>query len=254
MKTCPYCAEQIQPAAKICRFCQRDLATGQSTIPSVVGAPQQPSRGVAAVLSLFIPGVGQIYKGQLGKGFAFLVFTPVGYLMLILPGIILHLIAIGDAAQEERSQSVELERPPVDLTPEEQRKRDRVFRRGTVIIFGTIALSIILGIFLQEGPRGPRASAFETQSGAPVSGDTVYLDAKDWPTKLKAVANRAGESCTKVIATFENGQRSGSHVWSMRCIDGKMYTVTFREGHAATIARCDMSTAGGVPCFEKLGQ
>jgi len=26
LKTCPYCAEQIKRAAKICRYCQRDVA------------------------------------------------------------------------------------------------------------------------------------------------------------------------------------------------------------------------------------
>jgi hypothetical protein len=27
LKTCPYCAEQIKRAAKICRYCQRDVAS-----------------------------------------------------------------------------------------------------------------------------------------------------------------------------------------------------------------------------------
>ena len=59
---------------------------------------------------------------------------------------------------------------------------------------------------------------------------------------------------TRVIATFENGQRLGAHVWSMRCINGNMYSVTFREGQTATIAPCEVSARNGVQCFEKLDQ
>jgi hypothetical protein len=29
LKPCPYCAERIKPAAKICRYCQRDVASGE---------------------------------------------------------------------------------------------------------------------------------------------------------------------------------------------------------------------------------
>jgi hypothetical protein len=28
-KTCPHCAEKIQEAAKVCRYCQRDVANGE---------------------------------------------------------------------------------------------------------------------------------------------------------------------------------------------------------------------------------
>ncbi|HKQ53046.1 MAG TPA: hypothetical protein VJT74_11790, partial [Pyrinomonadaceae bacterium] len=52
-----------------------------------------------AVLSLLIPGVGQMYKGRVGEGIMWLLFTPIGYVLFILPGLILHIICIIDAAR-----------------------------------------------------------------------------------------------------------------------------------------------------------
>jgi TM2 domain-containing membrane protein YozV len=69
---------------------------------SVVVQPR-PSNGVAAVLSLFIPGAGQMYKGSVGTGILWLVFTVIGYLMFVVPGVILHLICIFHAASMEPS-------------------------------------------------------------------------------------------------------------------------------------------------------
>jgi len=63
--------------------------------------PLRPNDAVAAVLSLVIPGAGQIYKGKIAVGVAWLVFTVLGYLTLVLPGMLLHFICIFHAAAAE---------------------------------------------------------------------------------------------------------------------------------------------------------
>lgn len=58
---------------------------------------QAPNPGVAAVLSFFIPGLGQIYRGKIGKGLLWLLIVPIGYVMLIVPGLVLHVVCIVNA-------------------------------------------------------------------------------------------------------------------------------------------------------------
>lgn len=50
--------------------------------------------GVAAVLSLIFPGAGQIYKGQVLNGIFWCVFVLIGYILLVVPGVILHISCI----------------------------------------------------------------------------------------------------------------------------------------------------------------
>ena len=49
------------------------------------------------LLSFLIPGLGQLYKGQLINGFIWFVVVIIGYIALIVPGLILHLCCIGGA-------------------------------------------------------------------------------------------------------------------------------------------------------------
>ena len=56
------------------------------------------SPGVAAVLSFCVPGLGQLYKGQVINGIVWFCAVGLGYAALILPGLLLHFFCIVGAA------------------------------------------------------------------------------------------------------------------------------------------------------------
>jgi len=70
----------------------------QAPIIDAAQSPQKWNPGIAALLSLVLPGAGQMYKGQVGNGIAWLVFVLIGYILFVLPGLILHLLCIFGAA------------------------------------------------------------------------------------------------------------------------------------------------------------
>ncbi len=53
--------------------------------------------GIAAVLSFFIPGLGQLYKGHVFSGITLFCCTLLGYGFFVVPGLVLHVITIVDA-------------------------------------------------------------------------------------------------------------------------------------------------------------
>lgn len=80
-----------------------ELVQGPQSAPGrtlVINHPpiQRWSPGLAAVLSFFVPGLGQLYKGQILNGIVWFFMVGLGYAALILPGLLLHLFCIIGAA------------------------------------------------------------------------------------------------------------------------------------------------------------
>ena len=67
----------------------------QAQAPIVMRTP--PNAAVAGVLSLIVPGAGQLYAGHPVSAVLWFVIVSVGYLLLIVPGVILHALCIAQA-------------------------------------------------------------------------------------------------------------------------------------------------------------
>lgn len=76
----------------------QDGGFAQPAAASVVVINQAPVRrwspGLAAVLSFFLPGLGQLYKGQIINAVVWFFFVALGYAALILPGLVLHFFCV----------------------------------------------------------------------------------------------------------------------------------------------------------------
>jgi TM2 domain-containing membrane protein YozV len=105
-KYCPYCGVQIENKYTVCPSCGKN----QPQIDGVdrVQAPSRKNPLLAAILSLLITGLGQIYLGRVIRGLCYLVIVfLVGIflseilkfdeLYLMIFGIIISIISAWDA-------------------------------------------------------------------------------------------------------------------------------------------------------------
>lgn len=100
-KTCPYCKEKILFEALKCKHCGEIL---DADLKRVSSHQRTWSPGMATILSLFFPGAGQVYKGKLGEGFIWFVVVIIGYVMMFIPGLLLHIVCISRAYSSEPAQ------------------------------------------------------------------------------------------------------------------------------------------------------
>ncbi len=53
-----------------------------------------PHPGVAAVLSVLLPGLGQVYNGRLLAGALWFLATAFGYWAILVPGFLIHALCV----------------------------------------------------------------------------------------------------------------------------------------------------------------
>lgn len=65
-----------------------------------------PSPGIAAVLSVLLPGLGHVYAGRLAAGAVWFLAVSFGYWAILVPGLLLHVLSIWFAfsAAEEQGE------------------------------------------------------------------------------------------------------------------------------------------------------
>jgi hypothetical protein len=96
----------------------RAFALAQLQTPLALRGGRPASPGLAALLSLFLPGAGQAYSGAWLSGILWFLLVSAGY-TLVLPGLFLHLFCIaGAAAAANRLNSTEARLQLHSATPQ----------------------------------------------------------------------------------------------------------------------------------------
>jgi len=97
---CPHCGKKSNEESP--RFCNGCGARMNGSIsPGYLGYPASP-RGqknptIAGFCSTCLPGLGQVYNGETGKGFFVFLLTLTGLVIFLIPGLIVWLYAMYDA-------------------------------------------------------------------------------------------------------------------------------------------------------------
>lgn len=63
------------------------------------------SNTLAAIVNIFLPGVGQLVQGRFLAFVFFFVATLIGYFLLVIPGILMHIWCILDSVNYKEKQN-----------------------------------------------------------------------------------------------------------------------------------------------------
>jgi len=93
---CPKCSTPLRASALSCPQCGAVLpADIQLAGRGQAGLDSAPERKwnpwIAGLLSLVLPGAGQVYRGYWFRGLVWLCFVVLGYLFYFFPGLCFHI-------------------------------------------------------------------------------------------------------------------------------------------------------------------
>lgn len=95
---CRECGKTVSDRAFTCPQCGSPVAIENMAKPreyeSGNGSVHTWKPWVAGVLSVFIPGLGQLYKGQWAAAVIWFLAVLAGYSLIIIPGTLLHIFCV----------------------------------------------------------------------------------------------------------------------------------------------------------------
>jgi hypothetical protein len=66
-------------------------------------SPCRPNPGIGGVLSVLIPGLGQVYNGRLLAAIGWFVGAGIGYSTILIPGFAIHALSVWCAYRGARA-------------------------------------------------------------------------------------------------------------------------------------------------------
>jgi hypothetical protein len=143
------------------------------------------SPGVAAVLSVFVPGLGHVYKGRMGAGFVLFIATVVGYMLLILPGLLIHLGVIFDAYNGPSKEELEsrprgtLNAPPTAEQRVRSRRETRLILRVLAGLAAFVVVVMAVSPWLQDRTSdGTSSQSPDAPSRSPTTDNVTASSAQ----------------------------------------------------------------------------